>query len=235
MSLAVAAVLAIPALVIPISASAQLAPPFDGNPISAGLGPTYGEAWCADAAPGSNIANQQGPPLALMPVEAIQCTLDQFLAEAADAGIPNRMSYSVIGQSALGFDQYEVVVNALETPEQQRDYDRWVQLRSIMLTDPAAGQALLEQWGDEVKIPIFIEANIHGNEEEGTDAIMQVIRDLVTTPYGVNSDRRQPSRPRDPDRDPHREPGRPVPRAAGQRQQLRHEPRPARAVPVGDP
>jgi hypothetical protein len=24
---------------------------------------------------------------------------------------------------------------------------------------------LLDQWGDEVKIPIFIEANIHGNEE----------------------------------------------------------------------
>jgi hypothetical protein len=33
---------------------------------------------------------------------------------------------------------------------------------------------LLDQWGDEVKIPIFIEANIHGNEEEGTDAMMQV-------------------------------------------------------------
>ncbi len=187
LTLVTALALAIPALMVPVSASAQLAPPFDGNPISAGLGPTYGEAWCADAAPGSNIANQQGPPLALIPLEAIQCTLDGFQTEAANAGIPTRMSYSVIGQSALGFDQYEVVVNALETPEQQRDYDRWVQLRSIMLTDPTAGQALLAQWGDEVKIPIFIEANIHGNEEEGTDAIMQVIRDLVTTPYGVNS------------------------------------------------
>jgi hypothetical protein len=179
--------LTVPALVIPISAGAQLAPPWDGNPISAGLGPTYGEAWCANAAPGSNIANQQGAPLALIPVEAIRCTLDQFLGEASTAGIPNRMSYSVIGQSATGFDMYEVVVNALETPEQQRDYDRWLELRSIMLTDPAAGQALLEEWGDEVKIPIFIEANIHGNEEEGTDAMMQVIRDLVTTPYGVNA------------------------------------------------
>ncbi len=171
-------------------ASAQLAPPWDGNPISAGLGPTYEEEWCADPAPGSSIANQQesdGVPfqdtLALMPQEAIRCTLDQFQAEAAAAGIPQRMSYSVIGQSAGGRDLYGVVVNALETAEQQRDSDRWFQLRSIMETDPAQGQDLLEQWGDEVKIPIFIEANIHGNEEEGTDAMMQVLRDLVTTPY----------------------------------------------------
>jgi Zinc carboxypeptidase len=186
-TLAVSLALVVPALVIPITAGAQLAPPWDGNPISAGLGPTYGEAWCADAAPGSSIATQQGPPLALIPVEAIRCTLDGFSAEASAAGIPNRMSYSVIGQSTTGWDMYEVVVNALETPEQQRDYERWLELRSVMLTDPAAGQALLEQWGGEVKVPIFIEANIHGGEEEGTDAIMQVIRDLVTTPYGVNA------------------------------------------------
>jgi hypothetical protein len=183
----VSLVLVVPALVIPITAGAQLAPPWDGNPISAGLGPTYGESWCAEAAPGSSIANQQGPPLALIPVEAIRCTLDGFLAEASAAGIPNRMSYSVIGQSTTGWDMYEVVVNALETPEQQRDYERWLELRSIMLTDPAAGQALVEEWGGEVKLPIFIEANIHGGEEEGTDAIMQVIRDLTTTPYGVNA------------------------------------------------
>ena len=35
-------------------------------------------------------------------------------------------------------------------------------------------------------MPVFIEANIHGDEEEGADAMMQVLRDLVTTPYGVN-------------------------------------------------
>ena len=167
-------------------ATAQLAPPWDGNPISAGLGPTYGEAWCADAEPGSSIANQQDKPLAVMPVEAIGCTLDQIIDEGSAAGIQPRMSYSVIGQSAGGRDMYEVVVNALETPEQRRDYDRWLQLREVMLTDPLEGQSLLEQWDGKVKLPIFIEANIHGGEEEGTDAIMQVIRDLVTTPYNVN-------------------------------------------------
>lgn len=165
---------------------AQLAPPWDGNPISAGLGPTYGEAWCANAAPGSNIANQQKQPLALIPYEAIGCTLQQFLDEAEATGIPERMSYKVIGQSSGGRDLYGVVVNALETDQQRRGFERWAQLRSIMLTAPAQGQALLDQWGDEVKIPIFIEANIHGNEEEGTDAMMQVVRDLVSTPYGAN-------------------------------------------------
>ncbi len=185
--------LAVPTVALTTPAGADPGPPWDGTPISQGLGPTYGEPWCQEAAPGSSIANQQGysgpPPntLALIPQEAIRCTLDQFLAEAEAAGIPQRMTYEVIGQSVGGRELYGVVVNALETPEQQRDYDRWVQLRSIVLEDPAGAQALLESWGDQVKIPIFIEANIHGGEEEGTDAMMQVIRDLVTTPYGQNT------------------------------------------------
>ena len=174
------------AIAVSSPAGAQLAPPWDGNPISAGLGPTYGEAWCAKAAPGSNIADQQKQPLALIPYEAIGCTLDQFNQEAANAGVPPRMTYSVIGASDAGRDIYGVVVNALETPEQERDYGRWLQLRELMLTDPAAAQDLLEFFGDDVKIPIFVEANIHGNEEECTDAMMQVVRDLVTTPYGTH-------------------------------------------------
>ena len=169
-------------------ATAQLAPPWDGNPISHGLGPTYGETWCADPAPGSSIANQQDKPLALIPQEAIACTLDQFNQEAADAAVPPRMTYSVIGTSDAGRDLYGVVVNALETQEQQRDYDRWLQIRDLMFTDPAGAQVLLESFGDDVKLPVFIEANIHGNEEEGTDAMMQMVRDLVTLPYGTNAE-----------------------------------------------
>ena len=113
-------------------------------------------------------------------------TLEQFKAEAAPAGVPNRLSYSVIGEFGLGRDMFGVVVNSLETPEQQAAYARWQQLRGLMLTDPAAAQALLASWGDQVKLPIFVEANIHGGEREGTDAMMQVIRDLVTLPYGTN-------------------------------------------------
>jgi Zinc carboxypeptidase len=185
-SIAVTLVVAASAVAISTPAVAQLAPPWDGNPISRGLGPTYGEAWCAEAQPGSSIATQQGPPLFLIPYEAIGCTLQRFEQEAADAGVPDRLDYSVIGQTVLGRDIFGVVVNALETPEQQRDYARWQQLRDLMFTDPEGAQDLLASWGQNVKLPIFIEANIHGGEEEGTDAMMQVIRDLVTLPYGIN-------------------------------------------------
>jgi hypothetical protein len=122
-----------------------------------------------------------------MPYAALGCTLDGFQDEAAAAGVPPRMEYSVIGQSVLGRDIYGVVVNAMETPEQQRDYQRWLQLREIMTTDPVQAQVLLQSWGENVKLPVFIEANIHGGEREGTDAIMQVIRDMTTLPYGTNA------------------------------------------------
>jgi hypothetical protein len=183
-SIALALVVAAGAIGVATPAGAQLAPPWDGNPISPGLGPTYDEPWCA--APTGSIANQQGSPLALIPYEAIGCTLEQFEDEAAAAGVPDRLEYSVIGQSTLGRDLLGVVVNALETPDQQRDYARWQQLREVMLTDPAQAQSLLASWGQNVKLPIIIEANIHGGEEEGTDAIMQVIRDMTTLPYGTN-------------------------------------------------
>jgi Zinc carboxypeptidase len=171
-------------VVIAVSpAGAQLAPPWNGNPVSPGLGPTYGEEWCAPVG-SENVP--QAAPLALIPYRAIGCTLERFEAEAAAAGVPDRLDVSVIGQSVLGRPIFGVVVNALETPEQQRDYARWQQLRALMRTDPAMAQFLLESWGEDVKLPIFVEANIHGGEREGTDAMMQVIRDLVTLPHGTN-------------------------------------------------
>jgi hypothetical protein len=185
-SIAATLSLSVSGIGIATPAGAQLASPWDGNPISPGLGPTYGEEWCAQAQPESNIDEQQDAPLALMPYEAIECTLHQFEGEAAAAGVPDRLDWSVIGQSPLGKDLYGVVVNALDTPAQQQAYLRWQQLRSLMFTDPAQAQELLTGWGRDVKLPIFINANIHGNEEEGTDAIMQVIRDLVTLPRGTN-------------------------------------------------
>jgi hypothetical protein len=96
------------------------------------------------------------------------------------------MSYSVNAVTDFGREQFAVVVNAMETPEQQRDYSRWLQIRALMTTDPVAAIALLDSFGADVKMPIFVEANIHGGEREGTDAMMQVLRDLVTTPYGAH-------------------------------------------------
>jgi hypothetical protein len=121
---AVALVVAAVAFVSP--AGAQVGPPLDGNPVSPGLGPTYGEEWCAPVG-SENVS--QASPLALIPSGAIRCTLDQFEAEATAAGVPDRLSYTVIGESILGRDLFGVVVNALETADQQRDYARWQQLR----------------------------------------------------------------------------------------------------------
>ena len=179
-----ALLLAIPLLAIPTTAAADPGAPWDGTPISAGLGPTYGEDWCQPPDPGTAIAGLQGPPLAIIPYEAIHCTVDQILAEGVAAGLPARATYEVNTLTDTGREQLAVVVNALETPEQQRDYERWTQVRELMTSDPAEAQALLATFGADVKMPIFIEANIHGGEREGTDAMLQVLRDLVTTPYG---------------------------------------------------
>lgn len=161
------------------------AAPWDGNPISAGLGPTYGEEWCAAPEPGSSLAGQQGEPLALIPGRAIGCTLDGFQRDARAAGVPKRMHVDVLGESVRGRDLYGVIVNATETAEQRRDYRRWKRVRPLLERDPARAQQLLDRWGPDIKLPVFVEANIHGDEEESTDAILQVLRDLVTTPRGT--------------------------------------------------
>lgn len=176
-------------LILILAAPAQaLVRPWNGQPVSQGLGPTYGEAWpiSPEDAGEAAIASRQGPPLALMPWAAIKPLLDQFQAEAAAAGVPPRMTYEVLGQSAQGRDIYGVVINAMETPEQVRDYNRWKALRRLMLTSPVEAQELLESYGDDVKMCIY-QSHIHGTEYEAVDANMQIIRDLTVTPRGVNS------------------------------------------------
>ena len=39
---------------------------------------------------------------------------------------------------------------------------------------------------DAVKVPLYIQAGIHGNESEGIDASMPIIERLATTPYGTD-------------------------------------------------
>ena len=172
--------------------AAPLSPPWDGNPISHGLGPTYGETWPVPVPTGEAVYNLQGAPhdtstLAVMPYAEIGPLLAQFQTEATAAGLPQRMTYRVSGQSAGGRDMYVAVVNDLETANQRRDYARWQHIREIELTNPAAAQVLLASYGSDVKMPIYIEADINGNEYEGTDAMMQVLRDLTTTPLGENA------------------------------------------------
>jgi hypothetical protein len=174
------------ALAAPALALADLAPPWNGQPVSHGLGPTYGEPWPVPVPADEAVSALQGAPLAIIPYADIGPVLAQIQAEAAAAGIPQRMTWWVTGKSAAGRDMYAVVINALETDAQTRDYDHWQTIRRFSLSDPAHAQNLIGTWGGKVKMPIYIEADINGTEYEGTDAMMQVIRDLATTPYGQN-------------------------------------------------
>ena len=116
-----------------------------------------------------------------IPWYAIGCTLEEIQSRS-----DGRMSIEVIGQSALGRDLYLVTINALDTVQQRKDFQAWEAIRRVALTDPDRASALLATAGEAVKVPLFIQGGIHGNEYEGVDASMQVIERLATTPYGAD-------------------------------------------------
>jgi Zinc carboxypeptidase len=154
-------------------ASAAIEPPWCGTP-----GPD-----AAEALPDGTDPSDPPGSFPHIPVYAIGCTLESI---AADSN--GRMSVEVIGESALGRRMYLVTINALDTPQRRQDFHLWQQVRRIALSDPAAGQSLLQRHGDDVKVPIFIQAGIHGNEYEGVDASMQIIERLATTPAGEDAE-----------------------------------------------
>ncbi len=150
----------------------EIAPPWCGTP----------EPDAAGALPDGSNPNDPVGSFPHIPYYAIGCTLDAIKAES----IGNRMSVRVFGHSALGRPMYLVTINALETPDQRRDFERWSKIRRLALDDPTKAIADLGGYGDDVKIPIFIQAAIHGNEYEGVDASMQLIERLATTPRGAD-------------------------------------------------
>ncbi len=154
------------------NASAQLTPPWCGTPVP-------------DAAENLPDGTDPTDPVGSfphIPYYAIGCTLDGI--EASQLG--DRMTVEQIGVSALGRPLYGVVFNAMDTPQQIQDYNRWVKYRGIALEDPARAQELLAEWGDDIKVPVYVQGAIHGNEYEGVESNMQLIKELATTPYGAN-------------------------------------------------
>ncbi len=55
-----------------------------------------------------------------------------------------------------------------------------------MLKDPTKAQTKLARHGDDIKVPVYIQGGIHGNEYEGVDAAMDFVERLATTPYGTD-------------------------------------------------
>ena len=92
------------------------------------------------------------------------------------------MEIEVIGQSALGRDMYKVTINALDTPAQRNADARLQQVIELAQRNPRRAQELIER--RDMKVPIFIQGSIHGNEYEGVDAVMNTIERVATTPYG---------------------------------------------------
>ena len=150
------------------------------SPASAAIEPP----WCGTPEPDAAAALPSNPPLNFphIPYYAIKCTLDSIAAESN-----GRMTVEVIGRSAGGRELYLVTINALDTVQQRQDFHTWEEIRRVALTDPFRAQNLLHARGDAVKVPIYVQAGIHGNEYEGVDSSMQVIERLATTPYGEDS------------------------------------------------
>ncbi|MFG1777122.1 M14 family zinc carboxypeptidase [Micromonospora sp. NPDC049048] len=89
----------------------------------------------------------------------------------------DRVSARVAGKSAGGYDLYAVTVTAPETRAEARQQETW---KRLIEDEPARAQRdrqLLAGY----KTPLFVNANIHGNEWEGTDAALRVIEDLATS------------------------------------------------------
>jgi hypothetical protein len=154
------------------------------SPIQADVAPP----WCGTPTPDAaeNLPDGTDPTdpagsFPHIPYYAIGCTLEAIAAQSN-----GRMTVDVVGTSALSRDLFLVTINALDTPQQRKDFQAWQQVRKVALTDPAAGQQLLARHGDEVKVPVFVQAGIHGNEYEGVESSFQIIERLATTPYGAD-------------------------------------------------
>jgi hypothetical protein len=153
-------------------ASAAIAPPWCGTP----------EPDAAANLPdGSSPTHPEGS-FPHIPYYAIACTLEDIKARSLDG----RMSIEVGGQSATGRNLYTVVINQLKTGAQKQAFFRWTNLRARVLTEPAWAQQQLALFGADVKVPLYIQGGIHGNEYEGVDSNMRIIERLATTPYGTD-------------------------------------------------
>ena len=170
------AVLAVLASLL-VAAPASVAADVDGDVMPPWCGSPENDA--AGNLPDGTQAGQPAGSFPHIPYYAMRCTLEDIVASSN-----GRMSLEVIGQSALGRDLFLVTVNALDTVEQRQDFHNWQQVRNVALTDPARGQQLLQSYGDRVKVPVFVQGAIHGNEYEGVEAIFETLHTLATTPYG---------------------------------------------------
>ena len=152
-------------------------------------GISFTEDAAADGVPRTDVDGPQGYPrqnilveppvdtsdaaikLGLTPYHAIAPLLNDLQRSS------QRVSAEVIGQTVTGRELYLVTLTAPETRGEANQQDI---MRERILTQPA--QAAKDRGlARTYKTPIFVNANIHGNEWEGTDAALRLIEDYATS------------------------------------------------------
>ncbi|MEV4121773.1 M14 family zinc carboxypeptidase [Micromonospora sp. NPDC049645] len=109
-------------------------------------------------------------PIGVIPYDEIAPKLNA-LQRASD-----RVSARVAGKSAGGYDLYAVTVTAPESRAEARQQETWKRLIEDEPSRAQRDRQLLAGY----KTPLFVNANIHGNEWEGTDAALRVIEQFAT-------------------------------------------------------
>ena len=163
------------ALLVPLgTANAAPAPRPDGGATPAVIAPP----WCGepmlDAAenlPDGTDPTDPAGSFPHIPWYAIGCTLDdhrraQRWPDGGRRGRPVRPRARHVRRD----DQRARYASP------RKAYQNWQEVRRIALTDPERAQALVARAGDGIKVPLFIQGGIHGNEYEGVDASMQADR-----------------------------------------------------------
>src|SRR5689334_4996696 len=115
--------------------------------------------------------NDASIPIGVTPYDEIAPKLNALQAAS------NRVSVRVAGKSSGGRDLYVATVTWPETDAEAAQQEAW---KDKIEDDPVAARtdaALLAGY----KTPLFINANIHGNEWEGTDAALRVIERWATS------------------------------------------------------
>jgi hypothetical protein len=87
----------------------------------------------------------------------------------------SRLTVTFSGDSAGGHPMWVVVATAPMSRKVAADNARF---RRLLLTDPDAARAMLTT-GSDIRIPVFINCSIHGNEPTGTDAGLALLRRLA--------------------------------------------------------
>ena len=88
----------------------------------------------------------------------------------------DRVSVEVFGRSAGGRDLYLATV---ADPDADRRSNRL--LRRLMIEDPGRAQRVATRLAEDLRVPVFINASIHGNEYEGVDASLALIEWLANS------------------------------------------------------